>query len=197
MSGPGRREEPGLPFDDSDIKIAPDRPSQVFDLSEGAANAFVREKNNGNMEKARQLGELLAGELTAGTGGIPYFGVGAFDDPQSLSQRRLLYAYVVSRVIEDTAPNSIVAQSALSAFYDRIQREAPEYYEAVTDSAALSLYILAGRSNPEDYAALGRVFARLCGREEGDEVFVRYGAELAIFYSVKCTQAALRMRMVR
>lgn len=182
--------------DDSDMKIAPDRPSELFDLSEGAASAFVREKNNGNMEKARQLGQSLARELGRRQGGLPYFGVGVFDDAQSLGQRRLLYAYIVSRVIEDTAPNSIVAQSALSAFYGQIQRETPEYYAAVTDSAALSLYILAGRSEPDDYNALGGAFARLCGRE-GDPVFQRYGRELALYFAVKCTQAVLRTQMVR
>ena len=182
--------------DDSDMKIAPDRPSELFDLSEGAASAFVREKSNGNMEKARLLGQSLAAELGREPGGLPYFGVGAFDDGKSLDQRRLLYAYVVSRVIEDTAPNSIVAQSALSAFYSQVQRETPEYYPAVTDSAALSLYILAGRSEPDDYNALGRTFARLCGREE-DPVFCRYGRELALYFAVKCTQAVLRAQMVR
>ncbi len=182
--------------DDSDMKIAPDRPSELFDLSEGAASAFVREKSNGNMEKARLLGQSLAQELGKERGGLPYFGVGIFDDDRSLSQRRLLYTYIVSRVIEDTAPNSIVAQSALSAFYDQIQRETPEYYAAVTDSAALSLYILAGRSEPDDYNALGRTFAQLCGREE-DPVFCHYGRELALYFAVKCTQAVLRAQMIR
>ena len=72
-------------FDDSDIKIAPDDPSEVFDTSEGAAAAFAREKANGNMEKARALGVQFAAELTADERGIVYFGIGAFDSAETLS----------------------------------------------------------------------------------------------------------------
>ena len=100
--------------DDSDIKIVPDKPSKVFDMSEGAAYAFIREKTNGNMEKARALGKRFAGELTAGRTGVAQFGVGAFDDQDTLAQRNVLFAFIVGRVIEEMAPNSIVAQSAMS-----------------------------------------------------------------------------------
>ena len=95
--------------DDSDIKIVPDKPSKVFDMSEGAAYAFIREKTNGNMEKARALGKRFAGELTAGRTGVAQFGVGAFDDQDTLAQRNVLFAFIVGRVIEEMAPNSIVA----------------------------------------------------------------------------------------
>ena len=131
-------------FDDSDIKIAPDDPSEVFDTSEGAAAAFAREKANGNMEKARALGVQFAAELTADERGIVWFGIGAFDSAETLSQRKVLFSYLVGRVIEDMAPNSIVAQSAMSAYYDELQRVSGETYGLVSDSAALSLYILAG-----------------------------------------------------
>ena len=132
--------------DDSDIKIVPDKPSKVFDMSEGAAYAFIREKTNGNMEKARALGKRFAGELTAGRTGVAQFGVGAFDDQDTLAQRNVLFAFIVGRVIEEMAPNSIVAQSAMSAFYETIERTSPEIYRQISDSAALSLYIFSARS---------------------------------------------------
>ena len=134
--------------DDSDIKIVPDKPSKVFDMSEGAAYAFIREKTNGNMEKARALGKRFAGELTAGRTGVAQFGVGAFDDQDTLAQRNVLFAFIVGRVIEEMAPNSIVAQSAMSAFYETIERTSPEIYQQISDSAALSLYIFSARSTP-------------------------------------------------
>lgn len=183
-------------FDDSDIKIAPDDPSEVFDTSEGAAAAFAREKANGNMEKARALGVQFAAELTADERGIVYFGIGAFDSAETLSQRKVLFSYLVGRVIEDMAPNSIVAQSAMSAYYDELQRVSGETYGLVSDSAALSLYILAGRSSPDDIGAVGRVFARLCGRKDAP-VFVRYGSELTSYFAMYCTQLALRAQLIR
>lgn len=46
-------------FDDSDIKIAPDDPSEVFDTSEGAAAAFAREKPTAIWRKRARSGSSL------------------------------------------------------------------------------------------------------------------------------------------
>lgn len=185
-----------MPYDDSDMKIVPNDPSELFDSSEGAATAFLRETQNGNMEKARKLGAQFAAELASVERGIVNFGVGAYDDDSTLLQRKVLFAYVVNRVVEDLSPASIVAQSAMSTFYGCLQKESPEVYERVTDAAVCSMYILSERNAPGDPGAVGQVFARLCKRE-GDPVFVRYGCELANYFAMYCTQLVLRMQLVR
>lgn len=182
--------------DDSDMKIVPDDPSEIFDTSEGAANAFVREKTNGNIDKAHTLGLQLAAELTADHKGITLFGVGAFDDENTLLQRKVMYAYVVNRVIEEIAPNSVVAQSAISSFYNTVCDEAPNVYALITDAAAFSMYTLSVRSSPGDACAIGKVFAQLCNRKD-DEIFVKYGCELEEYFTMYCTQLALKMQMIR
>lgn len=185
-----------MQFDDSDMKIAPDRISEVFDMSEGAANAFVREKSNGNMDKARKLGQQFAAELIAPSKGATLFGVGAFDNDSTMAQRKVLFAYVVNRVVEDMAPNSIVAQSILSSFYESVRQQSEKLYDLINDTAAFSLYILSHRSTPEKSEAVGRVFAQLCNKEE-DPVFIRYGAELTDYFMMYCTQIMLRMQLIR
>ena len=185
-----------MPYDDSDMKIAPNDPSELFDSSEGAATAFMRETQNGNMEKAKQLGAQFAAELSAGDRGIVNFGVGAYDDGATLLQRSVLFAYVVNQVVEDLFPASIVAQSAMSSFYDCLRRDAPQVYERITDNAVFSQYILSVRSAPGDPNAIGKVFARLSGREN-DNLFVRYGCELSNYFTMYCTQLVLRMQLIR
>lgn len=185
-----------MSFDDSDMKIAPERISDVFDSSEGAANAFVREKNNGNMEKARGLGKQFANELTVENKGATLFGVGAFDNENTILQRRVVFSFIVSRVVEDMAPNSMVAQSVISSFHESVRDISPEIYDSVTDSAAFSLYALAGRSLSDDAKAIGKVFARLCERED-DVLFVRYGSEIVNYFIMYCTQLVLRAQLVR
>lgn len=182
--------------DDSDMKIVPNDPSQLFDSSEGAATAFLRETQNGNMEKAKRLGEQFASELSAGKRGIVHFGVGAYDDETTILQRNILFAYVVNRVMEDLAPASIVAQSAVSNFHAFLQREEPDVYEKIADAAAFSMYHLTARSAPDNPDAIGQVFARLCGRES-DEVFVQYGCALSHYFTMYCTQITLRIQWVR
>jgi hypothetical protein len=185
-----------MQYDDSDMKIVPDRPSELFDSSEGAANAFVREKNNGNMEKAHQLGIRFAQELTNESSGIPFFGTGKFDNEETLRQRKVLFAYIVHQVIDDIAPNSIVAQSALSAFHETIQESMPEIYKTITDTLTFSLYILSSRSAPDDPRAIGKVFAQLCQRAD-DPIFVDYGKELAEYFIMHCTQVVLDAQLIR
>lgn len=185
-----------MKFDDSDMKIAPNRMSKVSDMSEGAASAFVREKSNGNMDKARKLGQQFAAEMTAPIKGITLFGIGAFDNERTMAQRKVLFAYVVNRITQDMAPNSILAQSVLSSFHESVKQQSAELYELINDSAAFSLYILAHRSNPGNPESIGRVFAQLCNRED-DPVFIRYGTELSNYFMMYCTQITLRMQLIR
>lgn len=182
--------------DDSDIKIVPDRPSEIFDTSEGAAVAFVREKNNGNMEKARILGTRFAEALFSDDRKGIAFGIGEMDDANTIAQRKVMFTHVVGQVIEDIAPNSIVAQSALSAFYDRIQQDSAEIYDQVTETAAVTMYMLASRTTADDPQAYGGVFARLCG-QEGNPLFVQYGSELANYFKLFCTHMALKIEWIR
>ncbi len=182
--------------DDSDMKILSGRPSQKFDTGEGAATAFTREKANGNLEKARRLGAKFAEDLLRNGSSKALFGVGAFDDDTTITQRRVMFAYVVNQVIGDTAPNSMVGQSALSAFYEEARNQSQEIYEQINDSAAFSQYLLAARYQPEDPCAIGKVFSRLCGREN-EALFVEYGCELADFFTRYCAREALEIRWVR
>ena len=117
--------------DDSDMKIMPERVSKVFDSAEGAAVAFAREKANGNMDKARALGLRFAQELICKEGGLTSFGVGAFDDARTVTQRKILFSYVVNQVIADLFPKSIVAQSAMSSFYNKIEQESPNLLDLI------------------------------------------------------------------
>lgn len=191
-----REEGSNMRCDDSDMKIMPERVSKVFDSAGGAAVAFAREKANGNMDKARALGLRFAQELICKEGGLTSFGVGAFDDARTVTQRKILFSYVVNQVIADLFPNSIVAQSAMSSFYNKIEQESPETSEMLFDSVAFTMYILTARSSPSDPKAIGEVFARLCQRED-DPLFVRYGMELAEYFTLRCTQTVLEAGLIR
>lgn len=185
-----------MKFDDSDMKIASHHMNKTVDMSEGAANTFVREKSNGNTEKARRLGKQFAAELTTTRKGATLFGIGAFDNQRTMDQRKVLFAYIVNRVTNDMTPNSILSQSVLSSFYESVKQQSEELHELITDAAAFSLYILAHRSSPGNAEEIGKVFAQLCDREE-DPVFIHYGAELSNYFIMYCTQLMLRMQLIK
>jgi len=171
---------------DEDIKIATpgsfskSRPAE--DVSELEAQQFLRLKNDGSIDKARQLGAKYAtillekNEAAAGD-----------QDPLCCHQRLVLYSYVVNRAISDLSPNSLLAQTSLNVFYDELEEGSPELYRHVSDMAAFSLYILCERSNSRSEDEIGEVYARLCG-SEGDRTVIDEGNALYRGFYERCRE---------
>lgn len=171
--------------EDADMKIADNSqlsPGQS-DGGEAAAHEFIRQRGNGNVAKAKFLGATLAE-------GLAQFNVPSGDKALA-DQKKVLYSFVVNKVIEERSPNSILAQAALSSFYQTVQEDDPEASQIISDSVAFSLYILAdrGRRNREQDTP-GEVFADLCGmrgREEtiyiGQSLFNQFYQDCAALYT--------------
>ncbi len=163
---------------DDDIKIAPDSMSDLFapaDSAQDAADAFVQQRQNGNIDRARRLGKKLARTLPRSLAG--YEGLPQTDE--TLRQVQLLYSYLVITTIEQCSPNSIVAQTALRVYHQTVRQDSEQAYEATVDSAGFTLYRLAQRRGE----APGPVFAELCGSSQdpqlaqnGDCLYKRYQA---------------------
>jgi len=153
--------------------------------AEVEANAYMRHKNNGNIEKARALGRQFAAELCGLAKTI--------SEPQScddalmrLHNKLLLFYYVINRVISDLSLNSILAQTTLNVFYAELESTAPELYGHVRDMAAFSFYILCERSETCNEYEIGKVYARLCGGK--DQISVsREGVRLYREYYSVCS----------
>ena len=129
--------------DDSDIKIAGQEPMLEEDAGDTAvAEEYLRERENGNIERARQLGRTLATEL---------FG----------------------------------SDEVLNLGYDR--SESP---------LVLTLYMLTSRAPGLDACAVGRVFAKLCGRE-GSRLYAKMGSGLCLFYYDCMKQAIEKTEFVQ
>ncbi len=166
--------------DDSDIKIAGQETMLEEDAEDTAvAEEYLRERENGNIERARQLGRTLATELF-NCDEVLNLGYDRSESPLVLTQRRILFSFVVGRAIDELIPNSILADTAVSVFYDVI-KEKPAVYGEINDAAAISLYMLTSRAPGLDACAVGRVFAKLCGRE-GSRLYAKMGSGLCLFY---------------
>jgi hypothetical protein len=170
---------------DEDIKIAGTHSGDdsTLDAAELAARDFLAQKKNGNVDRARSLGETFAGCLWGLAQDL------IMDNEFELTQqeihhRLLLCSYGVNRVIAQYSPNSIVAQTALSRFYAEVEEKSNVLHRHVSDTAAFSLYILSERSGHDDDGAIGKIYARFIGRENDSES-VRQGGEVyRSFYSL-------------
>lgn len=150
--------------DDSDMKIAgqPHQPEQ--DAAERLTEELSENKKNGNLERSRQLGALMAGEVWA-YDGESCFGEDSAEDETAKIQRHILFAFAVVNAFDLFTPNNLCARTALNMFYDTLKEDAPPIYETVKDTSAFSFYYLALRSGKNPEYRIGRTFAMLCGRE--------------------------------
>ncbi|PWM22914.1 MAG: hypothetical protein DBX44_06500 [Oscillospiraceae bacterium] len=159
-------------YNDDDIKIAPEDLSKLFDRGNPVADdnidLFLRQRANGNTERARRLGAQYVEDLKASVWTRAPEDV----DPAVFErQLKLLFAYVVHRIIEDYSPNHIVANAALVSFYENLERADPVIFEEINDSAAFSLYLYLHRSGTETAAEIGKTFAGLCEAGNGSDCF--------------------------
>jgi hypothetical protein len=173
-----------IQVEDEDIKIAGESfssGSRQEDSSEIAARQFLEQKQSGNIDKARALGERYVQVLLDEVPEL--FGAAAQPQPLLLHHQMLLYSYALNRVVAEHSPNSLVAQTVLNVFYDELESSSPAIYHHVSDMAAFSLYILCERSERRSDDEIGNVYATLCGEadnaqrsEEGNRLYRLYSA---------------------
>lgn len=162
-----------LPAED-DVKIfcgSAARPTE----DDGAAE-FVRERDNGNLARARQLGNTFAQKLVR----LRRFG----DSSRRLAQKKLLFAFAASRVTERQCGGSVLEQAVMGEFRRTVAAHSGADGSALQDSAAFTQYLLAERGGPR---AVGGVFAQLCGGREGSTL-QRRGEALYMEYTDFCTR---------
>lgn len=162
-----------MAFTDEDIKIyGGETPVPESSLGEEESAAlYVAHRENGNLEKTRQLGELLAQTLVGDVGRLR-------EDPYG-RQKLVLLSFLVSDELEAKLTDGILRQSVAAAFRRRVEELDPAVFAVITDSTAFTLYILHDRR--VEGGECGRVLADLCGRD-GDEALIREGNALAEEY---------------
>lgn len=157
---------------DEDMKIYEGEPGPAKAAPwEESAQQYVAHRKNGNLEKTRQLGELLAQTLVGDSqrlAGDPYY-----------RQKLVLLSFLVSDELEAGLTDGILLKSAAAAFRKRVEELDPEICALITDSTAFTLYILHDRRAGNDQC--GQVLAELCERDD-DEALIQEGNALAEEY---------------
>lgn len=163
--------------EDEDIRIAGASQGNGKDAGadERSATDFFRQHTVGNIQTAIQLGNCLA-RLFCGR----YRQLEQTLPQQFAQQLAVLDSYVVNRVIQNL-PNSLIAQTVLSNFYNVVCQDSEVLYQAVRDPVSFSLYLLRDRRTPptESY---GEVFASLCGCPQRQEIVLMADEEYRSFY---------------
>lgn len=163
--------------DDSDMKIVGKR-LQPIDESDLEAKLYNHKRENGNLEKAHNIGRFFA-EALMNQNGFAYEKNRASDF--EARNRSILFAFTADRVLSTFMPNHIIARSAQNEFFDGIRRRDIGLYESVSRSGAFSMYLLCGRKGDGRYTGVGKIYAGVVRRQDdeetvkkGDETYEKY-----------------------
>ena len=160
--------------DDSDVKIfrAPTADSDTSDLF-AVAEEIKRNILNGNSAKAKSLGKELASlspesenlinELTEAL------------DAEIKNQCRLLMVFSAEyTLLSELKP--ILATAANESLYDGLKKDAPVFYDSISNGAAMSFYYLAVKQR-DVIKAVGENFAMLCNAK-GNKTVSELGSKI-------------------
>ena len=164
-------------LDDSDMKIV-GKTAPAMDESDAEARLYSHEHENGNLEKAHDIGKLFAAALMDESGFAYEKNVASDFEARN---RAILFAFTADRVLDTFMPNHIIARSAQNEFFDEIRRRNIGLYESVSRSGAFSMYLLCRRSGDGRYVGIGKVYADVIRRpdsdsaaQEGEELYRKY-----------------------
>ena len=143
-----------------------------------ALDEVITHRVNGNIDKARKLGEILATISPNGEDGIvvdlkdhlaPRYFV-----QDILYQIKVLLVFACETVLQIDVPVSIVSTTALATMYENIEKTSPGFYDNLKNGAAFTFYYLAVQKGGNLSENIGEAFAMLCS-VKNKEGFVNAG----------------------
>ena len=162
------------------------------DQSELSAEIYLMHKENGNVQKARLLGEKLAEMVVQD---LPKIEDNS-EDWVLIDHLKLLYIFVAEQIIREN-PEAILAQISLSAFREAIEKAVPGAYSAISGCSADTFYKLAYYQNEPDEVArnMGSTMAQLCGKANDWKV-ITIAEHLFTVFQKRCQQECKKTEFV-
>ncbi len=164
-------------YNDSDIKIAGDKPS--LDVKKNLKTAQPKEFTTDKGYKfAKQWGSTVAqkfiedANINSQTTDIDF---------EMIIQRRLLLSFTATIGFELYADNDSLSGIAQKSFIDTVKKYSTQLYETSQDTGAYSFYYLAFRRGGDTERRIGQTFAMLCSHD-GDPIYQELGEALYCWF---------------
>lgn len=165
---------------ENDVKIYVSKKELNNSCEIAAAVNDVRiHRANGNIEKARRLGEALATISPTGKEGDIIVNLRDHLAPKFFAQDilyqiKVLLVFACESLIQLEIPVSILSTAAVTAMYEKIEKQSPGFYDNISNGAAFTFYYLALQKGGDLAANIGEAFAMLCSVKNKDS-FVKAG----------------------
>ena len=166
---------------ENDVKIYVSKKEMNKNTSEFAGNfdAVMRNRANGNIDKARRLGESLATMTPTSDGDGIFVNLKDHLSPKFfvqdiLYQIRVLLVFACETILQIELPSELLSTTAISSMYHAIEEGTPGFYSNISNGAAFTFYYLAVQKGGDISENIGEAFAMLCS-VKNKESFVLAG----------------------
>lgn len=167
--------EPGLlcffAVDDSDMKIVSGpglARKNREDAGEVAAQEYVDQKENGNLEKAHLLGKDLFAVFYQPDGPVLNIGTTSLEE-KVRAQRKILFAFAAEAALDAGLHSTVLPQTAMQEFLNQLKQANEELYDKINDPKTFSYYLLYEKESYK-YPSIGHAFALLCEEADNEDL---------------------------
>ncbi len=166
-------------FDDNDMKIFGNpKIENEADVLIRVVEIMKKQRANGNMDRAKALGEVVAHQVYSfeGIDDSVKQRIDEYKDNESIyEQIRMLVTFTAEAEIHVLLEKYSVSTMTVNAFYDELIKLDEDLYDNITN--AFTFYYLELRKGGDVPTLLGKRFAKLCG-DGNDESLVNLGSEI-------------------
>lgn len=138
----------------------------------GSFDTINTHRANGNIDKARHLGAVLATITPTGDEGLVVdlksHLASKFFVQDILYQIKVLLVFACETILQMDIPVELLSNTAIASMYDAIETASPGFYSNIANGAAFTFYYLAVKKGGDLSENIGEAFAMLCGVKNKD-----------------------------
>ena len=159
-------------FDDNDMKIFGNpKIENEADVLIRVVEIMKKQRANGNMDRAKALGEVMAHQVYSfkGIDDSVKKRIDEYKDNESIyEQIRMLVTFTAEAEIHVLLEKYSVSTMTMNAFYDELIKLDEDLYDNITN--AFTFYYLVLRKGGDVATGMGKQFAKLCGDKENEKL---------------------------
>lgn len=168
-------------FDDNDMKIFGNpKIENEADVLIRVVEIMKKQRANGNMDRAKALGEVVAHQVYSfeGIDDSVKQRIDEYKDNESIyEQIRMLVTFTAEAEIHVLLEKYSVSTMTVNAFYDELIKLDEDLYDNITN--AFTFYYLVLRKGGDIATGMGKQFAKLCGDKENEKL-VSLGTDIFV-----------------
>ena len=139
----------------------------------GTFDSVMRQRANGNIDKAHKLGEILATIAPTSDGNGIFVNLKdhlsqKFFVPDILYQIRVLLVFACETILQMELSSELLSTTAIASMYTALEKDMPGFYNNIANGAAFTFYYLAIQKGGDISENIGEAFAMLCAVKNKD-----------------------------